>query len=91
LAETKGIFEELDQWIGRKLRCIIWRQWKKPKARLKALQRLGFTPVKAATSAYNGYGPWWNSGQAHMNAALPQAYFARLGLISLLQTIHARA
>ncbi len=42
-------------------------------------------------SAYNGYGPWWNSGHSHMNAAFPQTHFARLGLISLLQTIHARA
>ena len=28
LAEVKGIFEELDGWIRRKLRCILWRQWK---------------------------------------------------------------
>jgi RNA-directed DNA polymerase len=91
LAETKGVFEELDQWLRRKLRCIIWRQWKRPRTRLSKLLGLGFTPAKARTSAYNGYGPWWNSGQAHMNAAFPQSYFARMGLISLLQTIHARA
>ena len=29
LSEVKGIFEELDGWIRRKLRCIIWRQWKR--------------------------------------------------------------
>ena len=91
LAETKGVFEELDQWIRRKLRCIIWRQWKRPRTRLSKLLGLGFTPAKARASAYNGYGPWWNSGQSHMNAAFPQTYFARMGLISLLQTIHVRA
>ena len=91
LAETKGIFEELDQWIRRKLRCIIWRQWKKPKTRLKALLRLGFHPDKARVSAFNGYGPWWNSGQSHMNAAFPHRYFARMGLLSLLQLVTARA
>ena len=30
LAEVKGIFEELDSWIRRKLRSLIWRQWKRP-------------------------------------------------------------
>jgi RNA-directed DNA polymerase len=25
LSEVKGVFEELDGWIRRKLRCIIWR------------------------------------------------------------------
>ncbi|MFU8803302.1 MAG: group II intron maturase-specific domain-containing protein [Bradymonadaceae bacterium] len=33
LSETRGVFEELDGWIRRKLRCILWRQWKKPKTR----------------------------------------------------------
>jgi RNA-directed DNA polymerase len=30
LAETKRFAEELDGWLRRKLRCILWRQWKKP-------------------------------------------------------------
>lgn len=37
LAEVKGIFEELDGWIRRKLRCLIWSQWKRPKTRAKEL------------------------------------------------------
>jgi len=35
LAEVKGIFDELDGWIRRKLRCLIWLQWKRPKTRMK--------------------------------------------------------
>jgi RNA-directed DNA polymerase len=37
LAETKRFAEELDGWLRRKLRCIIWRQWKKPWTRRKRL------------------------------------------------------
>lgn len=33
LAETKIIFEELDQWIRHRLRSIILRQWKRPRTR----------------------------------------------------------
>jgi RNA-directed DNA polymerase len=29
-AQVKGVFEELDGWIRRKLRGILWRQWKRP-------------------------------------------------------------
>jgi RNA-directed DNA polymerase len=91
LAETKGIFEELDQWIRRKLRSIIWRQWKRPWTRYEGLLRRGLIEARARESAFNGRGAWWNSGQSHMNAAFPQSYFARLGLISLLAIIQARA
>jgi RNA-directed DNA polymerase len=31
LAEVKASFEELDQWLRRKLRCLVWRQWKRPR------------------------------------------------------------
>ncbi len=29
LAEVNNTFEELDEWIRRKLRCIKWCQWKR--------------------------------------------------------------
>jgi RNA-directed DNA polymerase len=84
LAEVKGTFEELDQWVRRKLRCIRWRQWRRPRVRAKALVRLGLDPVRARASAYNGRGAWWNAGASHMNQALPTAALQRLGLVSLL-------
>ena len=41
LAEAKGIFEELDGWLRRKLRCILWRQWKRPRTRYVRLMQRG--------------------------------------------------
>ena len=41
LAEVKLIFEELDKWIRRKIRCILWRQWKRPYRRAKNLMNCG--------------------------------------------------
>jgi RNA-directed DNA polymerase len=84
LAEVKGIFEELDGWVRRKLRCIVWRQGKRVWPRVKLLMRHGLSEERACRSATNGRGPWWNSGASHMNAAFPKAYFDRLGLVSLL-------
>ena len=87
LAETKGVFEELDGWIRRKLRCIVWRQWKRPRTRAKKLMKRGLKEERAWKSAYNGRGPWWNSGASHMNEAFPKSYFEKLGLVSLLSRV----
>jgi RNA-directed DNA polymerase len=83
LAEVKGVFDELDSWIRRKLRCLIWRQWKRPYTRAKHLMRRGLKEAQARESAGNGRGPWWNAGASHMNAAFPKSYFDRCGLLSL--------
>jgi RNA-directed DNA polymerase len=85
LAEVKGIFEELDSWIRRKLRGLIWRQWKRPLTRLKGLIQRGLDKSSARKSASNGRGPWWNAGASHMHAAFPKSYFDRCGLWSLLE------
>jgi RNA-directed DNA polymerase len=85
LAEVKGIFEELDSWIRRKLRCLIWRHWKRPYTRARSLMQRGLAKAQALKSAMNGRGPWWNAGAAHMHAAFPKSYFDRCGLWSLLE------
>ena len=87
LAEVKGIFEELDGWIRRKIRCIFWRQWKRPHTRAKRLMRRGLSEANAWLSACNGRGPWWNSGASHMNKAYPKRYFVKCGLVSFLDEI----
>jgi RNA-directed DNA polymerase len=84
LSQVKNVFEELDQWIRRKLRCILWRQWKKPRTRAGKMIRLGIERVRAFASAYNGRGPWWNAGASHMNAAITAKWLDRRGLTSLL-------
>jgi RNA-directed DNA polymerase len=87
VAEARGVFEELDQWVRRKLRCMEWRKWKRPRTRMKRLEALGLTREKARVSAFNGHGPWWNAGASHLNAALPTSYFRKHGLISLLDEV----
>jgi len=84
VGEVKGVFEALDQWLRRRLRNILWRQWKRPRTRRKKLMQRGLDEECASRSAYNGRGPWWNSGAAHMNRAFPKRYFDNLGLVSLL-------
>jgi len=88
LAEVKGIFEDLDGWIRHKLRCILWRQWKRRYTRFKNLVKRGIVEVQAWRSVSNGRGSWWNSGATHMNQAFPKRFFDNLGLVSLLNQLH---
>ena len=87
LTHTKRTLEERDGWIRRKLRCILWRQWKRRAARVRTLMQRGLSRERASRSARNGRGPWWNAGASHMNAAFPKSWFDRMGLVSLLDTV----
>ena len=89
LSQVKNTFEELDQWIRRKLRLILWRQWKKPRTRARKMIERGIDKARAIASASNGRGPWWNAGASHMNAAAPAKWLQQQGLMSLL-TEHQR-
>ena len=87
LSETKRELEDGDGWIRRKLRCGLWRQWQRPRARARNLRKRGLAEERAWRCATNGRGPWWNAGASHMNAAFPKFWFDHLGLVSLLDTV----
>ncbi len=86
LVEIKAVLEELDGWIRRKLRTLLWRQWKRPSTRVQRLKQRGLGEHPARLSANNGHGPWWNGGAAHMHRAYPKSWFDRMELLSLLDT-----
>lgn len=87
LTPAKQALETLDGWIRRKLRCVLWRHWKRALARARNLMRRGLAEERAWRSATNGRGPWWNAGASHMNAAFPKSWFDSLRLVSLLDTV----
>lgn len=82
LASHPNLFKELDKWIRRRLRCFIWKQWKKPRARIRELRARG---LKGAISfaALSRKGPWRMSGSPALKRALPNAFFKSEGLVSL--------
>jgi len=47
LTESAKVLEELDGWLRHKLRCILWRQWKRPYTRAKNLMKAGLTEERA--------------------------------------------
>ena len=87
LAEVKRDFEELDGWIRRRIRCVLWRQWKRVYRRAVNLQNQGITKDQAWKAALNGRGPWHNANTRQMKEAFPNSYFEKIGLVSLFDRI----
>jgi len=81
--ETTAVFRDLDSWIRRRLRCVIWKQWKTFRRRRRGLIARGLDERAAALAASRSHGPWRLSHTKAMNAALPNAYFDSLGLPTL--------
>jgi group II intron reverse transcriptase/maturase len=80
LAETPGIFAQVDEWIGRRLRMVRLKQWKRGTTIFRELRRAGVSKAAAASVA-SCHRCWWKmAGTSALNFALPNAYFARLGV-----------
>jgi RNA-directed DNA polymerase len=81
--ETPSALRKLDQWIRRRLRAIVWKQWKRGRTRYAELRRRGVGRDLAAQSAGSPHGPWRLSNSPALTIALPNAFLASLGLASL--------
>jgi len=82
--QTPSVLQKLDSWIRRRLRCVVWKQWKRGRTRFAELRRHGVPRWRARKYASSGLGPWRLSGGPVAHEALPDAYFASLGLPSLV-------
>jgi RNA-directed DNA polymerase len=82
--ETPTVLKDLEKWLRRKLRCLVWKRWKRSTTRFKRLQAMGLTITQAREGAGNGtHGPWRMSRTPPLNSALSIVYFQSLGLPSL--------
>lgn len=81
-ANTPSVYRELDGWIRRRLRQIIWKRWKRGRTRYRELVKLGIPEWRAQEGA-GGKSPWHMSRTPVINEALSVRYFRNLGLRSI--------
>jgi RNA-directed DNA polymerase len=81
--ETPSVLRALDQWIRRRLRAIVWKQWKRGRTRYAELRRRGVGRDLAAQTAGSPHGPWRLSNSPALTIALSNAFLGSLGLASL--------
>jgi RNA-directed DNA polymerase len=78
--QTPSVLEGLDQWLRRRLRSAIWKQWKRGTVRFAQLRRRGVHSALAAQTAGSAHGPWRLANSPALAIALPNAYFDSLGI-----------
>jgi RNA-directed DNA polymerase len=78
--ETPSVMRDLEGWIRRRLRCTLWKQWKRGRVRFKELRARGVGNDLAARTAGSAHGPWHLSNSPALAIALNNDYFRFLGL-----------
>src|ERR1700681_4838547 len=78
--QTPSLLKALDEWIRRRLRSMIWKQWKRGKQRYAKLRHLGIGRDLAAQTAGSPHGPWHLANSPALSYVFPIAYFDSLGL-----------
>src|ERR1700716_1027567 len=81
--ETPPVLRNLDQWTRRRLRAIVWKQWKNGPTRFAKLRRCGVGPVLAAKTASSPRGPWRLTNSPALAIALSNAVLKSLGLATV--------
>ncbi|WP_083511405.1 group II intron reverse transcriptase/maturase [Alicyclobacillus acidiphilus] len=81
LAEMKGHCERFDEWIRRRLRMCIWKQWKRARTRIRELRALK-QPDWIAFMMANSRRGYWEMAK-NLNNAMNKVYFEQLGLRSI--------
>ncbi|WP_241264369.1 group II intron reverse transcriptase/maturase, partial [Bowmanella dokdonensis] len=74
---------ELDHWIRRRVRMAYWRQWRKPRTKVRNLMKLGVHVQAAVACGLTSKGPWRSAKTPGINQALSDAYLKQAGLVSL--------
>lgn len=83
LADTPSVFISLDEWIRRRLRMCLWKQWKKPQTKVKRLITLGVPKAKAFEWGNSRKKYWRIACSPILHRTLDNAYWQTEGLKSL--------
>lgn len=80
LADTPRPFEDLDEWLRRRLRQVRWKEWKRCSTKRRNLIALGIPERPAREWSATRKGSWRLAGSAPLQRALPKRYWTDVGL-----------
>ena len=88
IADMKGLSMELDQMIRRRLRVCIWKSWKTPQRRLKAMRKLKEmfslkTPIELIRKIAYTRNSYARLGENSLSSVIPNKSLEIKGLISI--------
>lgn len=90
LADGRNHMIQLDEWLRRRMRQLVWKQWKTTKNRYKQLKRRGVTEYWSIRAGGTSKGVWRLSASPPLHTALSNGYLDNVGLVSFLKQYELR-
>lgn len=84
IADMKRILQGWNQWLRRRIRMYIWKQWKKSKMRIKSLCKLGIPEWQAYQWGNSRLGYWRIAGSPVLTRSITNKMLARAGYYDIL-------
>ena len=87
LAENPAALKDIDGWMRRRLRMVMWRRWRLPRTKIRKLMQLGLTKRESfiLVAMSRNQGPWAISHSRLLGLAMSPRYFRKLGVPSLIE------
>ena len=91
IASMKNRIVEVNKWLYHRIRMCIWKQWKRPRTKIRNLMRMG-VPFDLAYQAGNSRrGYWFTTHTVAVNMAMTKERLIRSGYFDLdtaYQSVH---
>jgi group II intron reverse transcriptase/maturase len=84
IASMKRLMQSWDEWLRRRFRMYIWKQWKKPKTRVQNLMKLGMPKWQAYRNGNTRKGYWAVAGSGILTHTITNKRLAQAGYYSIL-------
>ena len=81
IADMRRYMQEITSHLSRRIRCIIWKQWKTASHRNECLLKLGISKEKAKRTANSRASYWHNSMSIVLHVAISNDRLRQKGLV----------
>lgn len=81
LADMKNLLIKTDEWFRRRLRALIWKQWKRIRTKLRNLIKLGVPKQKAKEYANTRKGYWRTADSPILGRSITNGLLRQSGYI----------
>lgn len=85
IADMKRTLKSWDEWLRRRIRMYIWKQWKKARTRVKNLRKLGISQDQAYQWGNTRLGYWRVAGSPVLKCSITNEKLAQAGYMNILQ------
>ncbi len=84
LADMRGLLENTDKWMRRRIRMVFWKKWKRIRTKYKNLRKLGVSERNAGILANSRKGYWRSASSPILDAALSCERLSKAGFTMFL-------